>query len=597
MGSIPYKGTPTKLPTTDVVVVGLGWAGSIIANELADEGLNVIGYERGPWRDTARDFSVATAPDELRYNTRMELMVRARQNTVTMRNNPGQTALPIRQWQSFHPGNGTGGAGLHWAGITYRYDPNEFRMKSHLIERYGQKAYDAANLTMQDWGTDWDEMEPHYARFEAICGTSGKAGNIKGQIQEGGNPFEGPRSADYPTPPMEQPYGPTLFAETAKDMGYKPYPVPSSLVSEAYTNPLGVTMGPCTYCGFCTNYGCANYSKASAITTILPALIRKPNFTAKTNCEVHRVVMDPSGTRATGVIYTDSSGREWEQPASLVIVAAFVLENVRLMLMSGVGEPYDPETGKGTTGRNYCYQTANSAQLFFHDKNFNPFIGAGAVGMGIDETNNDNFDHSGLGFFGGGSTRVTPIGGAPIANSVTPPGTPKWGSQWKRAVKDTYHANMSIGCEASCYPQRTNYLSLDPTYRDPYGDPLLRMTFDFTDNDLRMAQYVTNRIAEIGKRMGAYQIVKKPSVGPWSNAKGYESTHLVGGFIMGTDPSVSSVNKYLQVWNVPNLFVVGATAVPQNPGYNPTGTVGALAFKAADAIRRLYLKNPGEMIG
>ncbi len=68
-------------------------------------------------------------------------------------------------------------------------------------------------------------------------------------------------------------------------MGYQPFPVPSSLVSEAYTNPYGVTMVPCTFCGFCINQGCANYSKASAITTLLPALMRKrispPTPTAK----------------------------------------------------------------------------------------------------------------------------------------------------------------------------------------------------------------------------------------------------------------------------------------------------------------------------
>lgn len=587
--------TPTKLPSTDVVVVGLGWAGSIIAKELADEGLNVIGFERGPWRDTAQDFNLASAADELRYNARQELMLRTRQNTVTMRNNVTQVALPMREWGSFHPGNGTGGAGLHWAGITYRYDPAEFNMKSHLIERYGRKEYEAANLTLQDWGTDWAEMEPHYAKFEAVAGTSGKAGNIKGKIQEGGNPFEGPRSGEYPNPPLKQPYGPTLFSQAAKEMGYKPYYVPSSLVSQGYTNPYGVTMGPCTYCGFCTNYGCANYSKASAITTVLPALIREPNFTAKTNCEVHRVVMDGSGKRARGVIYTDSSGRTWEQPAELVVVAAFILENVRLMLLSGVGTPYNPETGKGTTGRNYCYQTANNVQLFFKDKNFNPFIGGGAVGMGIDETNNDNFDHSGLGFFGGGSTRVTPIGAAPIASTPTPPGSPKWGKGWKQAVKDNYLGNMSIGCEASSYAQQGNYLSLDPTYKDPHGYPLLRMTFDFPENDLRMAQYVTDKIAAIGEHMGPDHIIKSPRKGPWNNLS-YQSSHMTGGFLMGSDPSISSVNKYLQTWGVPNLFVVGASAVPQNPGYNPTGTVGALAFKAADAIRRLYLKNPGEMI-
>lgn len=583
-----------KLPKTDVVVVGLGWAGSIIAWELAQEGLNVVGIERGPWRDTARDFNVATVTDELRYNQRQELLLRTRQNTCTMRNNPSETALPMRTWGSFHPGNGTGGAGNHWAGITFRFQPEEFKLKTHLTEKYGKAAM-PEELVLQDWGTSWEEMEPHYMAFERLAGTSGKAGNLHGTLQEGGNPFEGARSGEYPTAPLRQPYGPTLFAEAAKNMGYKPFAVPSSLVSEAYTNPLGVTMGPCTFCGYCTNYGCANYSKASAITTVLPALMRKENFTAHTSCEVLEVLKDSTGKRATGVTYIDSSGDTWEQPADLVIVAAFTFENVRLMLLSGVGIPYDPLTNQGTTGRNYAYQTANNVQLFFDDKNFNPFIGAGAVGMGIDEFNNDNFDHSGLGFFGGGSIRVTPIGAAPINSRPVPPGTPKWGSEWKHATKKHYLSTMSIGCEASSYTTRTNYLSLDPNYKDPLGRPLLRITFDFAQNDLRMAQYCTDKVAEIAKAMNPAQMVKSPRTGHWNN-NSYQSSHVVGGFVMGASPATSSVNKHLQVWDVPNLFVVGASAFPQNPGYNPTGTVGALAYKAAYAIRTHYLKRPGEMI-
>ena len=179
-----------KLPKTDVVVIGLGWAGSIIANELCDEGLNVVAIERGPWRDTARDFNVATVTDELRYNSRQELMLRTRQNTITIRNNPAQTALPMREWGSFHPGNGTGGAGNHWAGITFRFQPDEFRLKSHLTERYGAKAI-PEELVLQDWGTDWEEMEPHYASFERLAGVSGKASNVKGEHHDGGNPYEG----------------------------------------------------------------------------------------------------------------------------------------------------------------------------------------------------------------------------------------------------------------------------------------------------------------------------------------------------------------------------------------------------------------------
>ncbi|MET0609974.1 MAG: GMC family oxidoreductase [Pseudomonas caspiana] len=582
-----------KLPSTDVVVVGLGWAGSIIANELADEGLNVMGFERGPWRDTAADFNIASATDELRYARRQDLMLRTRQNTCTIRNNVTETALPMRSWGSFHPGNGTGGAGNHWAGIAFRFQPEEFRLHSHLTERYGKEL--PAELTLQDWGTDWEEMEPFYTKFDRLAGVSGKAGNIKGVIQEGGNTFEGARSEEYPNPPTEQTYAPTLFAEAARNLGYKPFPVPSALVSRAYTNSLGVTMGACTFCGFCTNYGCANYSKASAITTILPVLLRKPNFTAKTNCEVLRVTMDSTGKRATGIIFVDANGEEFEQPADLVVISAFIFENVRLMLLSGVGKPYDPVTNTGTTGRNYAYQTANNVRLFFDDKNFNPFIGGGAIGMGIDEFNNDNFDHSGLGFVGGGSTRVTPIGAAPIESRPVPPGTPTWGSQWKQATVKNYANSMSIGCEASSYSIRGNYLSLDPTYKDPLGRPLLRITFDFPENDRKMAAYVTGKVHEIAKSMNPIQMVDSAQTGHWNSAP-YQSSHIVGGFIMGADPKTSSVNKYLQVWDVPNLFVVGSSAFPQNPGYNPTGTVAALAFKAADAIRTRYLKRPGEMI-
>jgi len=154
---------------------------------------------------------------------------------------------------------------------------------------------------------------------------------------------------------------------------------------------------------------------------------------------------------------------------------------------------------------------------------------------------------------------------------------------------------MSIGCEASSYTTRTNYLSLDPNYKDPHGRPLLRITFDFSHNDLKMAQYCTGKVAEIAKSMNPRETIVKPMTGHWSSVP-YQSSHVVGGFVMGADPSTSSVNKHLQVWDVPNLFVVGASAFPQNPGYNPTGTVGALAFKAAHAIRTWYLKRPGEMI-
>jgi gluconate 2-dehydrogenase alpha chain len=587
-----------KLPHKDAVIIGLGWTGSILANELTDAGLDVVAIERGPWRDTATDFLISYAQDELRYRIQHELFLRPSQVSVTFRNKTSQTALPVRTWGAFMLGNGAGGAGVHWNAETWRFLPTDFTLRSHLMQRYGA-GFLPDDMTIQDWGITYDQLEPHYDAFEYLCGTSGQAGNLKGTIEAGGNPFEGPRSRPYPTPPMKQGYGHTLFAQAAKELGYKPFPQPSGNLSQSYTNPLGVTLGQCTYCGFCEWFGCANYSKASPQTTILPVLLRKSNFEARTECEVMRINLDSTGKRATGVTYVDTSGEEFEQPADLAVLCAFQLFNVQLLLLSGIGTPYDPNSGKGQIGRNFTHQTVSAALGFFDkDKyNFNPFVSAGAIGMCIDEFNGDNFDHSQLGFVGGGYIGQIQTNGRPIETTAVPPDTPAWGSKWKQALKDNYLSTINCGaaCHGSMYSYRDVCLSLDPTYKDRFGRPLVRLTIDFHDNELKMATFMTDKYAEILQKMGAKQIVKQPRKAPY-DVTAYQTSHLCGGAIMGTNPSNSALNIYLQSWDVPNLFVQGATAFPQNAGYNPTGTVGALAFWSAHAIRSQYLKNPGPLV-
>ena len=587
-----------KLPPKDVVIVGLGWTGSILANELTDEGLSVVAIERGPWRDTATDFPLTYIQDELRYRIRHELFLRPSQTTFTFRNKQSQMALPIRTWGAFMPMNGVGGGGVHWNAETFRFLPSDFVLRSHLTQRYGAR-FLPADMTIQDFGVTYDDLEPHYDKFEYLCGTSGTAGNLQGKIQDGGNPFEGPRSRPYPTPAQEQPYGPVLFAKAARELGYKPYPQPSGNLSRAYRNPLGVRLGPCTYCGFCEWFGCANYSKASPQTTILPVLIRKGNFQARDHSEVTRINLDPSGKRATGVTFVDTSGNEWEQPAELVILAAFTIFNVQLLLLSRIGKPYDPQTNSGVIGRNFTHQTVSNIHAFF-DKSkfiFNPFIASGSIGMCIDEFNGDNFDHGPLGFVGGGYMGQVQTSGRPIQNTLVPPGIPRWGAKWKEAVRDYYLStlNPGTGVHGSMYSYRDVYVDLDPTYRDRMGRPLARITMDFHDNELKQNAYLTDKFADIYHAMGAQQVVKLPRKAPYDITQ-YQTTHLCGGAAMGSDPKTSALNRYLQSWDVPNLFVMGASAFPQNAGYNPTGTVGALAFWAATAIRKQYLKSPGALV-
>jgi gluconate 2-dehydrogenase alpha chain len=324
-------------------------------------------------------------------------------------------------------------------------------------------------------------------------------------------------------------------------------------------------------------------------------LLRRPNFEARTLCEVLKINLDGSGKRARSVTYVTSDGEMLEQPAELVLLCAFQLFNVHLLLLSGIGKPYDPGSGDGVIGRNYSYQVTSSVDAFFDGKNFNPFVASGAIGMCIDEYNGDNFDHSKLGFVGGGYMGAVQTNGRPIQSVRVPAGTPKWGAEWKKAVAKYYLSSYEAVTHGSCYSYRDAYCDLDPTYTDSFGRKLMRITFDFHQNELKMSEYLTDRLAEIVQKMGPTHIDKKPRKGPYTITD-YQTTHTCGGAIIGTDPKTSALNRYLQSWDVSNLFVMGATAFPQNAGYNPTGTVGALAFWAAEAIVNRYLKNPGPLV-
>jgi len=583
---------------TDVVVVGLGWTGSILSIELAKAGLEVLALERGHNRDTSPDFSYPKAVDELKYAVRGELFRKLSLETLTVRHRVGDLAVPYRQYNAFLLPDHVGGAGVHWNGQIYRPSPEELKFRTRIVERYGRN-FLPKDMTIQDYDVTYDQLEPHFDRFEYLNGASGQAGNLKGVSVPGGNPFEGNRSRNYPTPPIADTYGATLFANAARGLGYQPFPQPSANCSEPYTNFYGVSLGPCNLCGYCERFGCFLYSKGSPQTTILPELFRMPNFSLRAQSHVTQIRLDSSGRRATGVVYVDASGSEVFQPADLVILSSFPTNNVRLLLLSGIGKPYDPMTGKGVVGKNYAYQIISSMSVFFdRDVAINPFIGAGSGGSRIvDDFNADHFDHGPHGFIGGAYILGGQTGGRPIQQLAVPPGTPKWGATWKKAAKESYLHTTGLFTHGSVMSYRDAYLDLDPTYRDSLGRPLLRMTFDWHDNEYRLTRYVTDRALEIVEKMKpkAHSTLIRQS-GDRFNLRQYQTTHNTGGAITGANPTTSALNRYLQSWDVHNLFVMGASAFPQNIGYNPTGLVGALAYFSADAIKTKYMKNPGPLV-
>lgn len=214
--------------------------------------------------------------------------------------------------------------------------------------------------------------------------------------------------------------------------------------------------------------------------------------------------------------------------------------------------------------------------------------------MTLDDYNGDNFDHSDLKFLHGASISLSQTGQRPIANNPVPSGTPNWGKEYKAASLKYFNRALGVGAQGASMPFRHHFLDLDPTYRDVFGDPLMRITFDFEEQDRQLAAFTADKCGQILKEMGATHIDVRRELGPYDITP-YQSTHNTGGVIMGASPDTSAVNNYLQMWDVENLFVVGASAFPHNSGYNPTDTVGALAYRAAEGIAK-YAKGNGGLL-
>lgn len=613
----------------DVATIGAGWTSAVMGWKLGSAGHSVVALEQGPMRWADPDF--AHNHDGLRFRVRKALMFDLTDETWTWRPNPNLPALPIRQFGSFMPGRGLGGASVHWTAQFWRFLPADFQHRTHNLERYGA-AQLTPGMTIQDWPITYDELEPYYDQVDYDIGTSGQAGNLRGELIPGGNPFEAPRSRPYPLPPHPTSLHGELFADACRRLGYQPFPQPAGILSQAYTDLSGRERSACVYCGFCTRFGCEVDAKTSAVTTHLPVALATNHYEVRPNSKVTGIELGADGL-ATGIRYLDlTTGQEHFQPAHLVLVTGYTLTNVRMLLLSRSREhPDGIGNDRGMVGKNYTYQLSKTpATAIFEGRRFNQFMGNGVIQNLIYEYNADNFDHSGLGFIGGASifagsgqrdplTALTDLpsldAGTPAAKSGGDSKTAwtagevptsgdfgslmgrgsEWGKDWKENMRRNWDGVVGIGVQGEIQAYEQNRLDLDPNYRDRWGQPLLRLTFDFYDNEYNMYRFLADKCKEIGREMNPDRLSTTDELDPY-NIYQYQSTHCTGGAIMGTDPGNSVTNRYGQVWDTPNVFVTGAALFPQNPGANPTGTLLALAYLAGDAIRSRYFKHPNELL-
>ena len=564
----------TKRKKVDVVIIGMGAAGGIAALPLARAGLDIVALEAGG-RHTPRDF----VPDEVRNDLRSWLgRSKALLEVPTVRTDASEDARPPQG--KVVMANGVGGSSNHWTGQSWRLVPWNFRERSNTIRRYGAGAIPQA-MNVADWPVSYNELEPFYDTAERVMGVSGKAGNLNGRKIKGGNVFEGRRHREYPMPPLRRTDWTQRMDTAAKSLHWNPFPGPAGITSTDYRGRPS-----CDYHGFCTYNGCHVSAKASTAVTTIPQAEGHKNFKLLTNARVTRILVDRAG-RANGVQYV-RGGQTYVQPADVVVLGTYTYENNRLLMLSkSAAHPNGIGNDKGQLGKHYMSHSYLSVYGLFPGHNLNRWSGTGAQSASLDNFDADNFDHSGLGFIGG-ATLSAFMEEKPIALSRnTPPSVPKWGSAWKAWVKSNLNAVGSAFAQIPCQPYDHNYLDLDPVAKDPSGMPVIRITFKLGDNETRIAEHLVPRLTEWLKAAGASETWGGDLVPLAVNS------HAYGGTRMGDDPATSVVDKWLEVHDTPNLFVLGASCFPSTTSKNPTQTVYATSWRTADHIVRNWRRLAG----
>ena len=567
---------------TDVVIVGVGAAGGILAAELGKAGMKVIGLERGP-RLTTQDFN---PHDELRYFQRQDLRPNIKRQPVTWRPNADARATPIPV-QNY--GNQAGGGTVHYGSVSWRMHEDDFRARSQTIERYGAAAI-PADSSLADWPLSYADLEPYYDRAEYELGVSGKAGNVQGRKIDGGNVFEAPRKREYPLPPLLDDQAGIWFNAAAKKLGYHPFPTPRAIISQPYNGRPA-----CTYCGFCQAFGCHVGAKSSILVTKLPEADATGNFKLVTGAMCYRVNSDNSG-RVTGVSYYGPDGSDNMIEADIVILTPFIYDNTRLLLLSKTDKfPNGLANSSGQVGKHVMAHMMARVYLTFDDRHINVYMGPSAQKHSIDDFNGANFDHSGLNFIRGAQLSIDTVNlqGGPIGLTtvVPPPDVPSWGAAYRDFLAKYYTRHTSMVAQTENLPYADQTIDLDPNVRDAWGLPAPRITYDWRrPNEVARVEYMLDKMEEIGRTMGASHVWRAPR-GP-----GAPGAHHEGGTRMGSDPKSSVVNRYGQSWDIPNLFVIGSSTFPSMSGFNPTLTIQALAYMSADAIVNRYRKSPGSLL-
>ena len=528
--------------TVDFLVIGAGAAGGIIAKQLSTAGFQVVVLEQGPYL-REKDYT----HDEIKYTFQPGLTNDPSLQPVMFRRSEGEAAKPVK---AIEYGRQVGGGSVHFTANYWRFHESDFEERS----LFG----DVPGTGLADWPIRYADLEPYYTTAERELGISGLAG---------ANPFEGPRSKPYPLPPMPVKSSGVIFERATRKLGLHPFPAPVAILSQPYQG-----RGACVQCGFCESFGCEMRAKSSTLVTVIPIAEKTGRCEIRPNSYVRRIQTDGSG-RVTGALYFDANRREVFQKAKALILCANGVETPRLLLISASSRfPQGLANSSGLVGKYLMWDNGGFASgLFEHP--LNEYKGIQVTRVIHDYYRSDPK----RGFYGGGAIDARfdyyPAG---FALHGMPPDAPKWGAEYKQMLRTYFTHTMSLLAHTSSLAQLKNTITLDPEVKDAWGLPAVRVTFDFHADDLAAMNWVLKKQVEILEAAGAKKIWTLPVQDQMP------SRHLMGTCRMGSDPNRSVVDRFHRAHDVPNLLIVDGSSFVTSARQQPTATIQALAYRAAE---------------
>ncbi|MEX2048917.1 MAG: GMC family oxidoreductase [Gemmatimonadota bacterium] len=533
--------------SVDFVVIGSGAAGGVIAKELSMQGFSVVVLEQGPYIRPSE-----LHHDEIRSYLGDGLLGRLSDHPHSWRTGADEPARPASFIPNLLYAKAVGGSSLHFAANYWRFRPVDFDERSRLGP--------VAGSTLADWPLTYDELEPYYTRVEWEIGVSGEPG-----------PDDARRSRPYPMPAMPIKSSGVLLRDGARRAGYTSQPAPLAILSRPHNG-----RPPCIHCGLCWGQTCEVGAKSSTLAAMIPLAEASGRCEIRDRSVVTRIETNAAG-RVERVVYLDREGVERAQQARAVVLSANGAETPRLLFLSESSRfPDGLANSSGLVGKNLMFNGYSQTGATFAEP-LNEYKSVVATRIVMDFYDSD----PARGFYGGGGIDAR-SSGSPFLWAVLDhprPGQPSWGPVFKAQLA-SYPRSMIAAGHATSLPVETNTITLDPELVDAWGRPGIRVTYWDHPDDLAFSSFLQDRAVEMMEAAGATEVWRYP-VGP-STA----SAHLLGTCRMGDDPGAAVVNRYHRAHDVPNLFICDGSSLVTSGRGQPTMTIQALAFRAAEHIGR-----------